>query len=619
MAQKKPQKEAASPQNEGGPIPVLVEIRVKMGSDAGFALDTAGKLGVDSFQLDSTFEPMPIKPTAEQLGNLAAAGEEVVIVRGVVEEDDMEELKAQPDVVDVWLDAPIAPFPDESMVPEPGVAMVPTEEFGTCPIPPCDCVSSIAKGTIADVANYLGVNQIWSRGHRGNGIVIGIVDGGITAQGRPIKPGETAKIDHVTDGWPTDWGTTASLWGDHGNMTATDALGMAPDAHIYDIRISGSGGSTAAISRALSGYQWAINRHKADGTPHILSNSWGIYKKSWASDYATNPNHPFTRKVEEALDEGILVLFAAGNCGQTCPSWKCGSDTGPGKSIWGANGHPRVMTVGAVNKDEQLIGYSSQGPASLDPKKPDFCGISHFNGYFPSDTGTSAACPIVAGVVALMKQGKSSLTQNQAKGALKKTAKDIGPAGWDQHSGYGIIRAKAAYDHVTRVIKWKWADAPKRKIFDDIKLKFRDDGAKHKFFDDVKYKFQDDVKHKFQDDVKHKFYDDVKSPGRDIGGMPPRPGQPRGGMAPATPFILATPHHSMAWCTCAGTGYGAGYGAGMGQYEGMIADYEAALMQMEEVIQQLAGQLEDTDKQYQQMLQEYQELMAEYQQAQASI
>nr|WP_262984679.1 hypothetical protein [Nostoc sp. PA-18-2419] len=55
---------------------------------------------------------------------------------------------------------------------------------------------------------------------------------------------------------------------------------------------------------------------------------------------------------------------------------RCGSDTGSNKSIWGANGHPRVMTVGAVNKNEEIIGYSSQGPAAFDPKKPDFCSIS---------------------------------------------------------------------------------------------------------------------------------------------------------------------------------------------------------------------------------------------------
>jgi len=228
---------------------------------------------------------------------------------------------------------------------------------------------------------------------------------------------------------------------------------MSPDAQLYDFRISGAGGSPGTISRALQAFQWAINRHRVDGTPQVLTNSWGIFQESWDPSYARNVNHPFTRKVVEAIDQGILVLFAAGNCGDTCPDWRCGPDVGPGRSIWGANGHPRVMTVGAVNKNEQFIGYSSRGPAALDSDKPDFCSISHFRGYFSSDSGTSAATPVLAGVVALLKEAKSSLTQDQVKDCLKATAKDIGPSGFDTHSGAGIVRAKAAFDRCRGVDK----------------------------------------------------------------------------------------------------------------------------------------------------------------------
>ena len=166
-------------------------------------------------------------------------------------------------------------------------------------------------------------------------------------------------------------------------MTSTDALGMAPEAQLYDLRIADG----EAVSDALSAFQWAIDKHKTNKTPQILSNSWGIYQEAWDPVYARDPTHPFTRKVAEAIREGILVLFAAGNCGQMCGGGRCASDKGPGKSIWGANGHPSVMTVGAVNSHEEYIGYSSQGPAALDKQKPDFCSISHFEGYFQSDSG----------------------------------------------------------------------------------------------------------------------------------------------------------------------------------------------------------------------------------------
>jgi serine protease AprX len=133
--------------------------------------------------------------------------------------------------------------------------------------------------------------------------------------------------------------------------------------------------------------------------------------------------------VVEAIDEGIIVLFAAGNCGARCTDGRCGSDNGPSRSIWRANGQPRVMTVGAVNINGGLVGYSSQGPAALDPRKPDFCSVTHFKGYFTSDSGTSAATPIAAGVTALVKQANPAILQQEVKQALCDTARDIGPGG----------------------------------------------------------------------------------------------------------------------------------------------------------------------------------------------
>jgi subtilisin family serine protease len=382
---------------------------------------------------------MPVKPSEDAPRSRERRNEQSVVVRGTVDSESIKDIEARPEVVRVWRDAPIAPFRGGGPR-SPGINVVGRAAFGTCPIEPCDCEPDTAKGDISDVASYLGVDRLWDAGFRGSGAVVGIVDGGINAPG---------VVPRVVDGFRGDWGTRAD-WSGHGNMTSTDALGMAPDAELHDIRIAESD-VDATISAALEGYQWAIEHHERDGTPHILSNSWGIYQQSWASDYATNPNHPFTRKVVEAIDAGIIVLFSAGNCGDACPSGSCGSDRGPGRSIWGANGHPRVMTVGAATTYGDFVGYSSTGPASLDDRKPDFCGISHFRGYFSSDNGTSAACPIAAGVVALMKGGFHWLDQEIAKAALSATARDIGNTGWDYYSGWGIIRADDALNYVTEL------------------------------------------------------------------------------------------------------------------------------------------------------------------------
>lgn len=427
---------------------VIVEMVMPKG-EATRAFSMAEGFDALGFQVDTSFEPVPAgEPADPELAmRIEAEGQETVFVRGSVDPKKIKDLEAQDNVIGVWKDSEIAPFGAELQQESEQEYYLESGMGGdNCPISPCDCdhgTAACSKGSMSDVAKYLGVDKIWANGHRGENIVIGIVDGGIAAKGRVAG----GTIPNVIGGWPTsDWGKKAA-WGRHGNMTSTDALGMAPKANVYDIRISDGN----AISNALAGFQWAINQHKANGTPHILSNSWGIYQKSWDPDYATKPNHPFTRKVVEAINQGILVLFAAGNCGEGCkPGSRCGNDFGPDKSIWGANGHPRVMTVGAANIQGRLVGYSSQGPASLSKYKPDFCGISHFTGYFTCDTGTSAACPIAAGVVALMKQCNASLSQDGAKQALKKTAMNIGPAGWDPHSGSGIIQAKAAYDQICK-------------------------------------------------------------------------------------------------------------------------------------------------------------------------
>ncbi len=453
----KPRKKPTGAAGGSGEVRVIVEMKVSPDQPAAAAMAPAAALAVPGFSLDGGFEPIPVAAPPAQASAMEAAFESTVVVRGTVpNRSAMKALERQSNVFGVWEDTLIAPF-DASGEFDPVGAMAPMA--GACPIPPCDCTPSTPKGTINDVANYLGVDQIWAKGHRGQGVIIGVVDGGITAQGRTINIADTGHvpnpncplpwpnklISRVVGGWPAaNWGTTGVAWCWHGNMSATDALGMAPQAQLYDIRISDGN----AISQALAGFQWAIGQFKAGNGPHILTNSWGIFQEAWDTVYATNPNHPFTRKVVEALDEGILVLFAAGNCGNTCPSGRCGGDTGPGRSIWGANGHPRVMTVGAANRLEQFIGYSSQGPAALDPNKPDFCSISHFTGFYNSDNGTSAACPIAAGVVALLKGAKPALTQATIKAGLKAKAKNIGPAGWDQHSGSGIIQAKATYDHL---------------------------------------------------------------------------------------------------------------------------------------------------------------------------
>jgi len=398
---------------------VIVELRVPKVPASKFASaakEITTQLDIAGFKIDKDFKPVPGSPPDHLLASFEASNETVMLVRGEIDASKEKELESKPNVIKVWTDAKIAPT--------------------------YDCDTDTSKGDLKTVAKYLGVDKIWAEGIRGKGIVIGICDDGVNAISSEI----------VIDGWSPENCTRWGAEGGHGNMTATDALGMSPESRIYDIGVLKAPIGTrpdvgGAISNAMAGFQWAIEHHRKDGTPHILSNSWNCYQESWAPDYARDPNHPFTRKAVEAIREGIIVCFSAGNCGEFCSDKdpRCGSDIGQGRSIWGANGHPDVITVGAVNIKGEFVGYSSQGPAALSPEKPDFCGITHFKGYNDPDTGTSAATPIVAGVIGLLKCAKPTLTHADVKAVLRKTAKDISEPGFDLNSGYGIIQALAAY------------------------------------------------------------------------------------------------------------------------------------------------------------------------------
>jgi serine protease AprX len=174
------------PATPGELQPVLVEMRIPKNQSAIAALQAVGSMGVSGFQLDTGYEAVPMTPPQAMAALLADSDEEVVVVRGMIDASQIPALEAQANVIKVYPDSPIAPF-TSTLVKESETAFVsPLAAFGTCPIGSCDCSSGTAKGTIAEVATYLGVDQIWNAGFKGEGIVVGVVDGGITAAGRPV-------------------------------------------------------------------------------------------------------------------------------------------------------------------------------------------------------------------------------------------------------------------------------------------------------------------------------------------------------------------------------------------------------------------------------------------------
>lgn len=293
----------------------------------------------------------------------------------------------------------------------------------------------------------LGVRRIWLDGNRGENVIVGIIDEGVNGDAYPVVGGFARFGAQQPGGAPIT---------SHGSMCAADVLVAAPSAKIYDYPFLGvprSGG-------ALVMFQAVLDQRRVDGTPHVTNNSYGfvgVPRQELAPGHEIwDLEHPLHRKVREVVASGAATFFAAGNCGEQCPSGSCHiSGIGPGRSIHASNSLPEVITVAAVNSRHERIGYSSQGPGMFEPRKPDLASYSHFFGNFgpgrpggldqPFDNGTSAATPVAAGVAALLLSAHRGLSPDRLRRALVDGATSVASNGWDRDHGFGVINAAASH------------------------------------------------------------------------------------------------------------------------------------------------------------------------------
>lgn len=316
---------------------------------------------------------------------------------------------------------------------------------------PVTCPGGTAVGTAANAQARLNLGPLGNL--KGNGVRVAILDTGVDG----TQPYNGLQIN-VAGGWSPRPGVIPGQGiADHGTMVAWDVLLAAPNAIILDYPLLSAGGAgwIGFLSDAIKAYALLLIDRLQNAAPLISVNSWGMYDRSTDApagspqNYSSNPQHPFNQIVAAAVGAGIDVVFAAGNCGSKCPADRCGAhDVGPGNSIHGANGHPEVVSVGAVTVNDDILGYSSEGPAALGPQKPDIAAFSHFAGssVFPVDGGTSAACPVVAGVIAALrsKPAHRTIAPARVKAVLCQSARRVYGGAWHPQVGYGVVDAGAA-------------------------------------------------------------------------------------------------------------------------------------------------------------------------------
>ena len=328
-------------------------------------------------------------------------------------------------------------------------------------IQPClICPGSPPMGDDQDVERLLCTNSLHRAGADGEGVLVAIVDSGINMAHLNSK-GKNPTIDVARSWVPRPGLTPGSLPVDHGTMVAFDACIAAPKCTLLDIALlktqaTGSTVMEGFLSDAVRAYNHLINVMRAPRRPGesrslVVNNSWGMFHPSWdypvghTGNYSDNPSHPFNRIVTTLARHGADILFAAGNCGSDCPDGRCQGVTS--NAIYGANSHAQVLSVAGVDTSKTRVGYSSKGPGRLVGNKPDISAYTHFlgSGVYPADGGTSAACPVLAGVVAAIRTkrpyvaGNPSRTPAAIRRMLTTTAQDLGTAGYDFAHGYGVV------------------------------------------------------------------------------------------------------------------------------------------------------------------------------------
>ncbi len=227
-------------------------------------------------------------------------------------------------------------------------------------------------------------------------------------------PGRTSWRDNHGHGTHVA-GTIAAVWNRRG------IVGVAPNARLYAVKVLNRQGS-GRLSWILNGLVWCY-RHRM----HVVNLSLG-------SGATTHNVSVFNRAYEQAgrllRRRGILCVAAAGNSGRTSRPYV----GNPARCL-------SFMAVSAIDSRRRRASFSSYGP-QVEIAAPGANIISTVpGGGYRSMSGTSMACPHVAGVAALIKRRHPSWHGDRIRVHMWRTALDLGIAGRDWLYGYGQVNA----------------------------------------------------------------------------------------------------------------------------------------------------------------------------------
>jgi serine protease AprX len=312
---------------------------------------------------------------------------------------------------------------------------------------------------LEDVARSIGAYRCHRNGWTGRGIRVAMADTGFFPH--PFFDDYGFDIQRVHTPLTSDPGSDIS---GHGTGESANLLVVGPDCSLVGVKHDDY--SAQALETSLA------------QNPRVVTNSWGwnIDNQSMSALESSDPNlfnevRDISGIVGDAVQSGVTMIFSAGNGQLAFPA-----------SL------PDVIAVGGttvdVDRSLRASSFSSSFASQLFPGRrvPDLCGAvgesgssrGHLMLPVPNGaalegenlpqtsrgrgwgvfSGTSAAAPQVAGVVALMLSVEPRLTPTEIKSILMATARDVetgstaqgdqaGP-GPDLATGAGYVDAFAA-------------------------------------------------------------------------------------------------------------------------------------------------------------------------------
>lgn len=300
------------------------------------------------------------------------------------------------------------------------------------------------------------IDQLWSEGFRGQGVVVAFLDTGVDYLHNDLRDrwrggnnswfdpyGEfTSPVDPL-DSNGNAHGTGVASVAVGGNLNETgNYLGVAPHATWIGARvINGQSTSESAIISAL---QWVLDpdgNPATDDFPDIVQNSWGLSGSEGACI------NPFATELAAIDAAGIDIVFSIGNTGSNASTYLTPT----------FDGH--VISVGAVDATDKVLTSSARGPdkcnsevlpslvapgASVIVADSTFGGLSSNLDNVAPLTGTSFSAPMVAGALALLRSKYQSQNHLDFRQALYGSTVQLGATSPNDDYGRGLVQASAA-------------------------------------------------------------------------------------------------------------------------------------------------------------------------------